>query len=63
MRIDSLIPSRDGLMHKYMDRDLLEECLIWSLSIEEFKNEQVASNHALVETILTPAKSEEAVVV
>ena len=44
MRIDLLIPSRDGLMHEYMDRDPLEECLIRSLSIEELKNEQVASN-------------------
>ena len=63
MRIDSLIPSRDGLKHEYMDRDQLEECLIRSLSTEELKNEQVASNPALVETILTLEESEEVVVV
>ena len=63
MRIDSLIPSRDGLMHEYMDRDPLEECRIHFLSTEEFKSEQVASNIALVETILTVEECEEAVVV
>ena len=50
MRIDSLIPSRDGLMHEYMNRDLLEECLTRLISIEELKNEQVASNLVVVET-------------
>ena len=44
MRVDSLIPLRDGLMHEYIDRDSLEECLSHSLYIEELKNEQVASN-------------------
>ena len=48
-------------MHEYMDRDQLEECLIRSLSIEEMKNDQVASNPALVETILTLEESEEAI--
>ena len=47
MRIDSLISLRDGLIHEYMNRDPLEECLIRSLSTEELKNE-VASNPALV---------------
>ena len=62
MRIDSLIPSRDGLMHEYMNRDPLEECLTCLLSIEELKNEQEASNLVVVETILTLEESEEAVV-
>ena len=62
MRIDSLIPSRDELMHEYMDRDPLKECLFRSLSTEELKNER-ASDPTLVETILTLEESEEAVVV
>ena len=63
-RVHEVNPGRDpsdGLMHEYMDRDQLEECLIRSLSIEEMKNEQVASNPALVETILTLEESEEAI--
>ena len=52
MRIDSLIPSRDKLIHEFMNKDPLKECLIRSLSIVELKNEKVALNPALAETIL-----------
>ena len=49
-------------MHEYMHRDPLEECLIRSHSTEELENEQVTSNPTVVENILTPKKSEEAVI-
>ena len=63
MRIDSLIPSRGEMMHEYMDRDLLEECLLRSYSTKELENERVTSNPTVVETIVTLEKSEEAVIV
>ena len=59
MRIDSLIPSRDKLMHDFMDRDSLEECQVHSLSVEELKDEKVASNPILVETVLNLEEIEE----
>ena len=59
MRIDSLIPSMDKLMHEFMDRDSLEECLVHSLSVEQLKDEKVASNLILVENVLHLEESEE----
>ena len=49
-------------MHEFMDKDMLEECLIHSLSMEELTNEQVISNLALVEKVLNLDESEEAMV-
>ena len=62
-QIDSLIPSRDKLIHEFMDKDPLEEYLVHSLSVKELNNEKVPSNPALAETVLNLEENEDAMVV
>ena len=46
-----------------MDKDPLKECFVCSLYIEELKDEKVALNPALAETMLNLEENEEAMVV
>ena len=63
LRIDSLKPLRDKLIHEFMDEDPLEERLVFSLSVEELNDEKVASNLSLDETIMNLEENEDAMVV
>ena len=63
MRVDSLIPSRDGMTYDFMTKDPLEDCLTRSLSIKELNYEKIASSPELVETILIFKKNEDTIVI
>ena len=39
MRVDSLIPSIDDVLHDMIGRDPLEKCLTWSLSLKDLECE------------------------
>ena len=53
IKIDILISSKSELIHDFISRDALEDCLTKSLSIKELNCENIISDLELVETILS----------
>ena len=53
MRIDSVIPDRQEMKHKFLNQDPLEECMINSLINEDLEGEMLNENAELTETVLS----------
>ena len=53
MRVDSLIPSIDDVLHGMIKRDTLEKCLIDLLSMSDLEFEHPSTVHEISENILS----------
>ena len=61
MRVDSLIPSIDDVLHDMIERDLLEQCLTESLSLKDLDFEHPYAIQEISGTILAIDKNESSV--
>ena len=61
MRVDSLIPSIDDVLHDMIERDHLEKCLMESLSLEDLDFEHPYAIQEISRTILAIDENESSV--
>ena len=63
MRVDSLIPSIDDVLHDRIERDPLKKCVTMSLSMKDLEFEHPSTVQEISETILAIDKNKRTVVV
>ena len=63
MRVDSLIPYIDVVLHDMIERDPLQKCLTESLSLKDLEGEHPSVVQEILETILAIDENESTVII